>query len=163
MRVHWGILYKWAPVITLIFHQNPEVTNKMFKATLSMTFLIWLKCIYEQGLTNNLRLFPEIQETEILKGGGNTRIQIGLPWWCSGLRLHLPMQGTQIWSLVSEDPTCCGATKPVHHNYWACALEPGAATTEPSDPERVLRNRSGERTHCNEKPSPPAPARERLS
>ena len=23
-----------------------------------------------------------------------------------------------------EDPTCCRATKPVHHNYWACALEP---------------------------------------
>ena len=23
-----------------------------------------------------------------------------------------------------EDPTCRGATKPVRHNYWACALEP---------------------------------------
>ena len=27
-------------------------------------------------------------------------------------------------SLVREDPTCCRATKPVHHSYWACALEP---------------------------------------
>ena len=34
------------------------------------------------------------------------------------------MQGTQLWALVREDPTCCGATKSVHHNYWACALEP---------------------------------------
>ena len=25
---------------------------------------------------------------------------------------------------VWEDPTCCGATKPVRPNYWACALEP---------------------------------------
>ena len=33
------------------------------------------------------------------------------------------MQGTQVWSLVWEDPTCCGETKPVCHNYWACALE----------------------------------------
>ena len=34
------------------------------------------------------------------------------------------MQGTQVRSLVREDPTCRGATKPVRHNYWACALEP---------------------------------------
>ena len=34
------------------------------------------------------------------------------------------MQGTQVRALVREDPTCRGATKPVHHNYWACTLEP---------------------------------------
>ena len=34
------------------------------------------------------------------------------------------MQGTRVWALVQEDPTCRGATKPVHHNYWAWALEP---------------------------------------
>ena len=33
------------------------------------------------------------------------------------LRIHLPMQGTQVQSLVQEDPTCHGAAKPVHHNY----------------------------------------------
>ena len=33
------------------------------------------------------------------------------------LRIHLPMQGTQVQSLVWEDPTCRGATKPVRHNY----------------------------------------------
>ena len=27
--------------------------------------------------------------------------------------------------LVWEDPTCRRAAKPMHHNYWACALEPG--------------------------------------
>ena len=40
------------------------------------------------------------------------------------LRIHLPMQGTQVRALVWEDPTCRRATKPVCHNYWACALEP---------------------------------------
>ena len=40
------------------------------------------------------------------------------------LTVYLPMQWTWVWSLVWEDPTCCGATKPVHHSYWACALEP---------------------------------------
>ena len=33
------------------------------------------------------------------------------------LRIHLPMQGTWVQSLVLEDPTCHGATKPVRHNY----------------------------------------------
>ena len=33
------------------------------------------------------------------------------------LRIHLPMQGTQVRSLVWEDPTCSGATKPMCHNY----------------------------------------------
>ena len=42
------------------------------------------------------------------------------------LRIRLPMQGTRIRALVQEDPTCRGATKPVRHNYWACALEPAS-------------------------------------
>ena len=29
------------------------------------------------------------------------------------------MQRTWVRALVQEDPTCHGATKPVHHNYWA--------------------------------------------
>ena len=40
------------------------------------------------------------------------------------IRIRLPMQGTQVPSLVWEDVTCCGQLKPVCHNYWACALEP---------------------------------------
>ena len=33
------------------------------------------------------------------------------------LRICLLMQGTRVRALVWEDPTCCGATKPVSHNY----------------------------------------------
>ena len=40
------------------------------------------------------------------------------------LRICLPMPGTRVRALVREDPTCRRATKPMHHNYWACALEP---------------------------------------
>ena len=40
------------------------------------------------------------------------------------LRICLPMQGTRVWALVRKDPTCCGTTKPMCHNYWACTLEP---------------------------------------
>ena len=52
------------------------------------------------------------------------------------LRIRLQMQGTRVRALVWEDPTCCGATKPVCHNYWACAPQllkpslPGAHTPQ---------------------------------
>ena len=42
------------------------------------------------------------------------------------LRIRLPMQRTWVQSLVLEDPTCHEATKPVRHNYQACALEPAS-------------------------------------
>ena len=52
------------------------------------------------------------------------------------------MQGKQVQALVREDPTCRRATKPVRHNYWACApraresqlLSPRATTTEACAP-----------------------------
>ena len=40
------------------------------------------------------------------------------------LRIRLPMQGIQVRVLVWEDPTGRRATKPVRHNYRACALQP---------------------------------------
>ena len=40
------------------------------------------------------------------------------------LRICLALQETPVSSPVWEDPTCLRAAKPVHHNYWACALEP---------------------------------------
>ena len=55
----------------------------------------------------------------------------GLPWRLSGKRIRLPVQETQVRSLVREDPPCCRAAKPTHHNYGVCALKPGATTTEP--------------------------------
>ena len=47
------------------------------------------------------------------------------------LRICLPVQGTRIWTLVWEDPTCLGAAKPVYHSYWACAPEPGNHREKP--------------------------------
>ena len=52
------------------------------------------------------------------------------------LRIHFAVQGMPGPTLVREDPTCLGATKPMSRNYWSpCALEP------------TLHKRS----HCNEK------------
>ena len=53
------------------------------------------------------------------------------------VRVRFPMWRTWVQSLVREDFTGLGATKPSHHNYWACALE------------SVLCNK---RSYCNEEP-----------
>ena len=48
---------------------------------------------------------------------------------CLGIRL--PMQGTRVRSLVQEDPTCYGATEPVHATTTEPELySPQATTTE---------------------------------
>ena len=86
------------------------------------------------------------------------KLNIELSWVVQWLRIRLPMQGTQVRALVWEDPTCCGATKPVRHNYRACALEPVSHNywvcllqlPKPMCLEPVLRNK---RSHCNEKPA----------
>ena len=43
----------------------------------------------------------------------NERASLVVKW----LRIRVPTQGTWVLALVREDPTCCGATKPLCHNY----------------------------------------------
>ena len=61
------------------------------------------------------------------------------------------MQGTRVWALVREDPTCRGATKPVHHNYWVCALEPESHNYW-AHVLQLLKPAHLEPMHHNEKP-----------
>ena len=82
------------------------------------------------------------------------------------LRIHLPMQGTQVWSLVWEDPTCCRAPKPMCHNYWACALEPvchnywACAPRAPAPQQEKPPQWEAYVPHCNEEQPPLAATRE---
>ena len=74
------------------------------------------------------------------------------------LRIHQLMQGTRVRAVVREDLTCRGATKPVHHNYWACALEPTshnywAHVPQLLKPERLQPVLCNKRSHRNEKPA----------
>ena len=48
------------------------------------------------------------------------------------IRIRLPMQETQVWSLIWEYPTYLGATKPVLLNYWA--QTPGAHALQQEKP-----------------------------
>ena len=63
-----------------------------------------------------LGIYPD----KIIIQNGTWGISVVAQW----LRIRLPMQGTRVRSLVWEDPTCCGTTKSMRHDYWACTLEP---------------------------------------
>ena len=54
--------------------------------------------------------------------------------------IHLPMQGTPVWSLVGEDSTCCRAAKPI------------ATTTEPAHLDPVCPNKRSPRTTVKNSP-----------
>ena len=77
------------------------------------------------------------------------------------LRVCLPMQGTRVRALVWEDPTCCGATRPVSHNYWACASGACAPNKRGRDSERPAHRDEGwpplaaTPSHRNEDPTQP--------
>ena len=74
----------------------------------------------------------------------------GLPQWLNSKESTCPMQETRVPSLVWEDPTCCGAIKPMSHNYGACALESWNHNSgSPNALEPVFHKGS----HCNEKPN----------
>ena len=85
-------------------------------------------------------------------------VKIGASLMAQWLRIRLPVQGTQVRTLVQEDPTCRRATKSVRCNYLACALEPASHNyrarvpqlLKPAHLEPVLRNK---RSHRNEKPT----------
>ena len=72
--------------------------------------LIFLICKISTHLTLKIALSSK---------GINTYkvLRIGVSLVAQWLRICLLMQGTRVRALVWEDPTCCGATRPVSHNY----------------------------------------------
>ena len=70
------------------------------------------------------------------------------------------MQGTGVRVLVGEDPTCHGATKPVRHNYWVCALEPAshnywARVPQPLSPRATTTEAHMPRARAPQQEKPP--------
>ena len=84
-----------------------------------------------------------------------------VPW----IRICLPVQGTRVWSRVPEDATCCGATKPMHQNFWAqmcnywslpaqsLCCTTGEATGTAQRETCALQWTAGPAHHCWRKPS----------
>ena len=103
----------------------------------------------------NMRYVKFRKDLKIKPGGTSLVVQ-----W---LGIDLPIQGTWARSLVQEDPTCCGTAKPMHHNYWACALEPTRRSYWSHHNEKPMTTAKGspahrnrrKRTHSNGDPAQP--------
>ena len=131
---HWG---KQTP--TAVFFTKMHLCSESYSAAWNQSFVGWEAA---RNFSQTLFFKDKLKGTSLV---------------AQGLRIRLPMQGTRVRALVREDPTCRRATKPVCHNYWACALEPTSHNywacvprlLKPARLEPVLRNK---RSHCNEKP-----------
>ena len=56
---------------------------------------------------------------------GGIKEEIGTSLVVQWIKICLPVQGTWVQSLVREDPTGHGTTKPTHHSYpWTTTTEP---------------------------------------
>ena len=106
-------------------------------------------CVHVYKMYKSLLNYFVISTVHISGGG---RASLVAQW----LRIHPPVQETRVQSLVWEDPTWHGATRPVQLNYWACALEPGnhscwAHTPQPLKTARLCsatREASAMRNSC---------------
>ena len=125
---------------------------------LSSYFLEIGSWIQRLGQTQVQSLYQNYKFSCVFSSESHNRPSLVAQW----LRIHLSMQGTRVQTLVREDPTCHWATKPVSHNYWACALEAVSHNywahvpqlLKPTLLEPVLRNKRSHRNeksmHCNE-------------
>ena len=90
---------------------------------------LWLPAVITSLVTHSiLASFSSLSSVSVWKFhrlGGLKTTEIDfwtfpvVQWW----RIHLPMQGSWVWSLVREDSIRCRATKPMSHNFWAHVLE----------------------------------------
>ena len=98
---------KWDLIKLKSFYTAKETINKMKRQPTG-----WEK-IFANGATDKglvSRIYQWLMWLNTIKQ--TTWTSLVAQW----LRICLPMQGTWVRSLVGEDPTCCGATKPTHHN-----------------------------------------------
>ena len=63
------------------------------------------------------------------------------------LRILLAMQGTPVWSLVWEDLTCCGATKPMCSTFWSLDAQSLLSATGKANAMKSLHTAMKPRPH----------------
>ena len=86
-----------------------------------------------QSKMQSVKIFPQSKTKQkydlegiIIEERGLQNTVQGLSWWLSGKEsaCQCRRHGFHPWS--GRIPTLCRALGPLHHNYWACALEPGS-------------------------------------
>ena len=128
---------------------------RKFKETQLWSSLMGFNLLGERSPLNPTIRTPGVsRDSALCSGQLRNKVSLykmnqGLSWWLSG-RVCLPMQETQVWSLIQEVSTCCEATKPMCHNYQDRALEP--RTCNYWSPHILEATLSIKRSHHTEKP-----------
>ena len=110
----------WVRALLLkVLDFSPFIKIKYFQCMLEIHFLLRRP----HYILTRLRWWGKISAVKLHKLGTSLVVQ-----W---LRVHLPIQGTRVRSMVQEGPTCSGATK-AHDPQ---LLSPCPATTEVQVPQ----------------------------
>ena len=113
--------YGWALTLRIVIPQlwKGETLERWCKSGLAICGCFFDFCF--------CRWWLEILYFSFTCKNWGTRISLVIQW----IRIHLLMQGTQVWSLVQE------AAKPLHHNYQAHSLLQATAN-EPEHPTEPM-------------------------
>ena len=107
-------------------------------------------CIFsfQSPITNQVtsRLLLPLLPSLIQREEG--KMLIGTSLIAQWLGIHLPVQGTQVQCLVWKDPTCCGATQPMSHSFWA------PVHLEPTSHDKRSHSNKEPKRHSEEEPRP---------
>ena len=108
---HFSPLPELNACLLYLHNSKQNLQNSVYKIELTIQFKIEIwTCHIKTHFSTFFPLYPKYQNN-------NNRASLVAQW----LRICLPMQGTRVRALVWEDPTRRGATRPMSHNYWACA------------------------------------------
>ena len=106
---------KWDLIKLKSFYTAKEIINEM-KRPPSEWEKIFANEATDKGLISTI--YKQLMQLNIKKTNNPIKKWVeGTSLVAQWLRICLPIQGTWVQSLVREDPTCRGATKPVSHNY----------------------------------------------
>ena len=109
----------------------------------------WMKYLSQERKVTYLKVQSSDQGKKVWLKKHGIQICLVAPW----IRICLPVHGPWVRSLVWEDPTGSGTTKPMGRRYWARALKPKywahvLQLLKSVFLEPILCN---ERSHCSEK------------
>ena len=109
-------------------------TNHVKEGIGSVVFIGFYRVYYEEFITGGTSLrsrvwprgLPPKKKSKPRNNKEKYHLRKMIGGLCPGSVVKNPPAnvGDMVQSLIQEDPTCCGATKPMHNNYWACDLEP---------------------------------------
>ena len=106
----------WAEELGRLQSLGPQRAGHDF----TFTFMVDLLCCIISSVQQSDMVIYILSFLTLKQRVWETSLVAQWIWVC------LPTQGTWVQSLVEEDSTYCGETKPMCHNYQAHALEPAS-------------------------------------